>query len=206
MEAIKMIGNQDKLWVNRGRFQAIILIFWAGAALAVLIPVTRFLRGAFPLFTVVWLVVPLLVVISTGDAQRVGFRRISWQMFLSTTILNLAALLLIALIFEPWSHSYQALVREALSGTPPDTTFAWLVRYQGLRAWGGLLLFSGLVTIFGEELFFRGWLLQGAVYAGIYSWLAIGLVGGWAAARTNSIWPSLASATLWNSILVAWVL
>lgn len=100
--------------------------------------------------------------------------------------------------------------------------------------------FSGLVTIFGEELFFRGWLLQalrqrmnknlailvqavlftvpqalaglllapvqGVVYVVIYSLVAVGLVGGWAASRTRSIWPSLASATLWNALLIAAVI
>jgi membrane protease YdiL (CAAX protease family) len=100
-----------------------------------------------------------------------------------------------------------------------------------------MTLYSGLVTLFAEELFFRGWLLQlfrkrfgrtwavilqallfvlpnlfaalalpplqGWVYALIYTWLGIGVLGGWAAARTGSIWPSLISATLCNLILVA---
>jgi membrane protease YdiL (CAAX protease family) len=48
--------------------------------------------------------------------------------------------------------------------------------------------------------------LQGVVFAVVYSWLGVGVVGGWAAARTQSIWPSLASATLWNMIMIAWVL
>ncbi|OGN89700.1 MAG: hypothetical protein A2Y88_01840 [Chloroflexi bacterium RBG_13_48_10] len=48
--------------------------------------------------------------------------------------------------------------------------------------------------------------LQGLVYAIMYSFLGIGIIGGWAASRTQSIWPSLASATIWNIILVAWVL
>jgi membrane protease YdiL (CAAX protease family) len=43
--------------------------------------------------------------------------------------------------------------------------------------------------------------LQGLLYAVFYSWLAIGVVGGWAANRTGSIWPSLISATLCNLIL-----
>jgi membrane protease YdiL (CAAX protease family) len=96
-----------------------------------------------------------------------------------------------------------------------------------------------LVTLFGEELFFRGWLLQllqrrwgmlwaiivqatlftlpnllvalvlpplqGWLYILVYTWLAIGIVGGWAAARTGSIWPSLISATIGNLILVAMI-
>lgn len=183
---------------------------------------------------------PLLVVARTSNANRVGFQGISWRQFLGTTALNLSTLLLISALVESWSHTYQSLVKRAMAGTPPDTTFAWLVRFRGLTSWGGLLLYSGLVTIFAEELFFRGWLLQslqrkmnrgwtiliqaalftlpqllaalllsplqGVVFAVVYSWLGVGVVGGWAAARTQSIWPSLASATLWNMIMIAWVL
>jgi membrane protease YdiL (CAAX protease family) len=182
----------------------------------------------------------LLVVIRTLDAKQVGFRPISRRVFLTTSAINLSALVLISILVEPWSHAYRALVQGAIAGTPPDLTFAWLIRFKGLEAWGGLLLYSGLVTIFGEELFFRGWLLQalqrrmkkgwaillqatlftmpqllaallltpaqGMIYAIVYSWLAVGVIGGWAAARTQSIWPSLVSATLWNLLLVAYVL
>jgi membrane protease YdiL (CAAX protease family) len=100
-----------------------------------------------------------------------------------------------------------------------------------------MFLYSGLITLFGEELFFRGWLLQllhkrwgtvwaivvqallfvipnmlvafvlpslqGILYLLVYTWLAIGLIGGWAASRTGSIWPSLISATVCNLVLVA---
>jgi len=217
-----------------------VLVTWVGLAMVISILATFILRGSFPIFTLLWLIVPLLVVIRTHDAGRVGFIRISWRMFLGTTAINLALLLLVSLIFEPWAHSYQALVNGAISSSPPDTTFAWLVRFTGVPAWGGLLLYSGLVTIFSEELFFRGWLLQslrgkmnkpwaiviqaalftipqllaafllapskGLVYAILYSFLGIGTIGGWAASRTQSIWPSLVSATVWNLILVAWVL
>jgi membrane protease YdiL (CAAX protease family) len=216
-----------------------IFMVWVGIALAALVPATILLQASFPLFTVVWLIVPLLAVGLSRDATRVGFRGISWNKFLGTAAINLAALLLISILVEPWSHAYQALVRGAMSGASPDTTFAWLVRFEGLTAWGGLLLYSGLVTIFAEELFFRGWLLQllqrrvsrgwaiaiqaalftvpqllaalmlstvqAAVYAAVYSFLVVGLIGGWAAVRTQSIWPSLAAATLWNMIMIAWV-
>jgi membrane protease YdiL (CAAX protease family) len=217
-----------------------VLATWIGLALVLSVMATLYLRGSFPIFTFIWLIVPLLVVIRTHDAHQVGFSRISWQMFFITTAINLSLLVLVSLSVEPWSHSYQALVQGAVSGTPPDTTFAWLVRFKGITAWGGMLLYSGLVTIFGEELFFRGWLLQsllrkmnkawvfviqaalftipqllaaflltpvqGIIYAVVYSFLGIGIIGGWAAARTQSIWPSLVSATIWNLIMIAWVL
>ncbi|MGE5222034.1 MAG: lysostaphin resistance A-like protein [Omnitrophica WOR_2 bacterium] len=235
-----MIGAQAKPQLKRWGIAETVFIVWTGLALLVLYPAARLLKGSFPIFTVVWLVVPLLVVARAGGAGRVGFRSITPRVFLSTAVVNLGALILISLLVEPWSHAYQALVKGALASIPPDTTFAWLVRFKGLSAWGGLLLFSGLVTIFGEELFFRGWLLQallakmnkgwailiqavlftipqllaalllapwqGVVYAVIYSFLGVGMIGGWAAARTRSIWPSLASAVIWNAILAAWVL
>ena len=46
---------------------------------------------------------------------------------------------------------------------------------------------------------------QAANYVFGYSWLAIGMIEGWAAARTGSIWPSLITATIANLLFVAWV-
>jgi len=220
--------------------EEITLVIWAGIALVLLIPATLFLRGSFPIFTVIWLIIPLMVVLRSSEAPRVGFRRISWRIFLTTASINLVLLLLVSMAVEPWSHTYQALVRGAMAAVPVDTTFAWLVRFKGIIAWIGLLFFSGLISIFGEELFFRGWLLQGLlsrmnkvwaiviqaalfavpqllavfalsptqgiIYSVVYSFLAIGIIGGWAAAYSRSIWPSLAAATIWNLIMVAWVL
>jgi membrane protease YdiL (CAAX protease family) len=118
-----------------------------------------------------------------------------------------------------------------------DTTFRWLVQYEGVPAWAGYVLFTLLVGIFAEELFFRGWLLQalreripvawaivvqavlfsvpqslaalmmpwpqGFFFAVGYAFVGIGLIGGWAAARTGSIWPSLISAVVLNTVLTA---
>jgi membrane protease YdiL (CAAX protease family) len=235
-----MNDNQIEPLVKKWGNPETVFVAWVGSALLALVPVMVFLQGAFPLFTVLWLTVPLLVVLRTRDANRVGFRKIPGRVFISTTAINLGALLLVAIMVEPWSHSYQALVKGAIASLHPDTTFAWLIRFKGFTAWSGMLFYSGLVTIFGEELFFRGWLLQwlqrrmdtrwaiilqaalfslpqllaalllsplqGVIYTVIYSWLAVGVIGGWAAARTNSIWPSWMSTTLWNIFLVAWVL
>ena len=214
----------------------IIFAIWCLLALAALIPVSILLEGSFPIFTVLWILVPLGVVLKTKDASRVGFRLIPWREFVRVSVINLVGLLLIALLLEPWSHTYQRLLEAALSSRTPDTTFAWLLRYPRVPALGGMLFYSGLVTLFGEELFFRGWLLQalkkrmktpwaialqalcfvipnllaaiflpalqGALYALGYTWLAIGLVGGWAASRTDSIWPSLFSAAVMNFVFV----
>jgi membrane protease YdiL (CAAX protease family) len=215
----------------------VIFTLWLLLALALLLPVTLLLWAAFPILTVVWILVPLVVVWRTNDPSRVGFRAISWRRLIQTTAINLAALLAIMALFEPWSHTYQKLLALALSGPAPDSTFAWILRFPRIPALTGMAIYSGSVTLFGEELFFRGWLLQllqkhlaaawavllqalafvlpnllvalalpalqGWLYALVYTWLAIGLIGGWAASRTGTIWPSLISATLCNLILVA---
>ena len=223
MERRRALGMQALFWI------------WVPLALASLLPVTALLQGAFPFFTVVWLAAPLLAVLRSRDPGGAGFRVVPGKTFLGVTAINTGALLLVTLLVEPWSHTYGLLVAKALSSNPVDTTFGWLVRYPGLPGWIGMILFSGLVTIFAEELFFRGWLqqglarrmppglaillqaflftlpqaiaalllppAQGALYALAYSFLAVGLVGGWAAWKTGSIWPSLISATLFNLVL-----
>jgi len=222
---------------NRRKRPEICFAGWCLLALASLVPVTILLEGSFPIFTVLWIAIPLAAVARIKDASRVGFRAIAWREFIRVTAINLGGLSVIMLLVEPWSHTYQRLLEAALSNQTPDTTFAWLLRYPRVPALGGLLLYSGLVTLFGEELFFRGWLpqilkkrvrapwaiaiqalcfvipnllasfflpaLQGVLYALVYTWLAIGMVGGWAASRTDSIWPSLFSATVMNFVFVA---
>lgn len=217
----------------------IIFFFWCFLALAALLPVTNLLHGTFPIFTVLWLLVPLIVVVFSKDSGKVGFRAIPRGELVRVTVLNLGGLFLVMLLVEPWSHTYQMLIESALSTQPPDTTFAWLLRFNRMSALGGMFFYSGLVTLFGEELFFRGWLLQfllirwgrlwavtfqallftlpnllvtfvlppiqGILYALVYTFLGIGIIGGWAASRTQSIWPSLISATIANFLFVAWL-
>jgi len=61
---------------SRWRQPEIIFVIWSILALVVLLLVTKYLNGSFPLFTVVWIIVPLVVVAKTKDAGRVGFRKI----------------------------------------------------------------------------------------------------------------------------------
>jgi membrane protease YdiL (CAAX protease family) len=226
---------------TRGRWgpRETLFVLWIALGALALIAVTSLLAGSFTPFTLVWLAVPLFAVLRSRDAARVGFRAVPWRACLRTATIALAAQLVLMALFEPWSHAYAALVQAALASATPDPTFAWLIRLPGLPGYTGMALYSGLVTIFAEELFFRGWLLQllqrrlgsrqsvilqamlfvlpqglaalllaplqGIVFAGIYTFVVIGLIGGWAAARTGSIWPSLLAATLCNLIVTAFV-
>lgn len=221
---------------SRWKQPEIIFAIWSILALASLYPVTKYLDGAFPIFTVIWILVPLIAVAWTRDASKVGFRKISLREFIRVAAINISVLFLITLLVEPWSHTYQMLLEAALSSQPPDTTFAWFLRLPNVPALGAMLLYGGLVTLFAEELFFRGWLLQlfkrrwgatwsiaiqallftvpnllatfvlpplqSVLYVFVYSFLAVGVIGGWAASRTNSIWPSLFSVTVSNFLFV----
>ena len=210
---------------------------WIVLALASLYPVTTWLKGTFPIFTLLLLIVPLVALVRRWDANRIGIRVIRPADLAKYAGFSLGGALVLMAIFEPWSHTYRLLLSMATASPQPDTTFGWLLRFPGPAGWVGFTLFAGLVTLFAEELFFRGWLLQwlqtrmrlnaaivmqallftvlqglaafllpplqGMLYGVVYSFLAIGLIGGWAAAKTQSIWPSLVSATVYNVIMVA---
>src|SRR5512141_1116469 len=94
----------------------IFFIVWIVLALASLIPVSRGLKGAFPIFPVLWILVPIIAVLVSKDPGRVGFRRVPARRLLLTIAINLGVLLLLMLAFEPWSHAYQKLVQAAMSG------------------------------------------------------------------------------------------
>ncbi len=213
----------------------LLAFIWIIAALLSLYPVTRLLNATFPIFTFLFLSVPLIALIFSRDAANISMRAIKWNDFFKYTALCLGANLVITAVFEPWSRTYQMLLQKALSSSSSDPTFGWLEYFSSPLGWIVFFFFAGLVSIFAEELFFRGWLqnrlmrkmnntwavilqatlftlpqllaafllplTQSILYGLVYSWLTIGLIGGWAASRTRSIWPSLASATLYNLIL-----
>lgn len=210
---------------------------WIGLALASLLPVAAHLDATLPVFTVIWLVVPLVSVLIARNAARVGFRALPVRDLVIISAINLVLLLLVMAVFEPWSGAYGTLVREATAGDP---TFAWLLRYPSPAGWLFMFLYSATVTIFAEELFFRGWLLQwllqrmgqwrailvqaalfavpqalpalfltplqAAVWIGAYAFLGVGVVNGWTAARTGTIWPGAIAAPLMNLIVIMLVL
>jgi membrane protease YdiL (CAAX protease family) len=121
---------------------------------------TLLLKSSFPVFTVIWIAVPLIAVIRRKDASSVGFRKVPLREYIKVTLINFGILLVLMAAFEPWSHTYRTLVEMAAGSSTPDSTFAWLKASGGIKGRTGMLLFSAFVTMFGEELFFRGWLLQ----------------------------------------------
>ncbi len=222
-----------------GKTETLSLV-WISAAILAAIGISTWLKGAFPSFTLLWLIPPLASLLLGRSARRLGIGPLPWRDYIRWTLILLAAFALLMALFEPWSHTYRALVSMAVASAPLDITFGWLVWFPGLPGYVGLLLFSGLVTIFAEEVFFHGWLLQallrkmrpvwavlltaalmtlpqalvvlvlplrqGLLYVLVYSFLEIGVIGGWSAARTRTIWPVLTAAVLTNFVLTLLVI
>lgn len=213
-----------------------ILIIWLILSIILSILFAIILETAIPIFTIIWLSVILIVVLRTKNAEFVGFSFVPLNELIKATLLNLGTTIFIIGLFEPWSHTYQMLLRLATESNNPDITFSWLTRFSGVKSWIGMFVFSGLVTMFGEEIFFRGFLfqyfrkrvhpniaiiiqslffiipnilvslfmtsLQGVIYTIVYAGIGIGIVGGFSAKKTNSIWPSLITAVIVNMLAV----
>ena len=163
----RMIPRVSALARPRGRshervFASATTVAWIwilGALVASVVAAWK-LDAAPPLFTVVWLVVPLIALVRHGDPGRIGIRAVALAQVARASAVAGLAVACLTLAVEPWSRAYSALVAEALAADPADITFGWLAHFDGIGAWAGFIVFSGLVTIFAEELFFRGWLLQ----------------------------------------------
>jgi membrane protease YdiL (CAAX protease family) len=151
-----MNKKKTKQWTQ----QETIALIWILSALLLAVAFSLWQSLSLPVFTLLFLILPFINLIRYGDASRMGMGGIKITSLLKWAGINLAALALIYAIFEPWSGAYAFLLEEATRAGATDPTFAWLTLLDGPAGWVGLLLFSGLITIFAEELCFRGWLLR----------------------------------------------
>ncbi|QRN82601.1 CPBP family intramembrane metalloprotease [Chloroflexota bacterium] len=141
--------------------QETIALIWIVAAMVIAIAVSLWRGFPFPIFTLIFLLPPLIKLLVTKDAKRIGMGSMAWQTYLKWTAINLGILAAIYLIFEPLSGAYRFLVEEATQPTTQDPTFFWIPTFNSPTNWIGLVFYSGLVSLFAEELCFRGWLLRG---------------------------------------------
>ena len=146
--------DKSKTWTSQETLALIWLL--AAAAIAIIYPIWQDL--ILPLFTLLFLAIPLVNLIIHKDAGRIGMGRIKFVKLLKWTGINLGALILVYAVFEPWSGAYAFLLEEATGPASTDPTFALLSLIDGLGGWAVMFLFTALISIFGEELFFRGWL------------------------------------------------
>ncbi|MGM0446360.1 MAG: CPBP family intramembrane glutamic endopeptidase [Bacillota bacterium] len=211
------------------------LTIWLSFALIVLTTIVFIYSTSIPIFTYVWLIVPLIVLFKDG-IKILGTIKVPKKILLKYTLVHFVLLSIMYLVFEPWSNAYRLLIELAVNASPPDPTFIWLSNGSEISSLIMMFLITLFITIFGEELFFRGYLYQrlkdklsplkaiifqavlfalpnlivtfmmplvsGIVYVFVYAFLGVGCIGGYTAYKTDSIWPSLISASLMNLILV----
>ncbi len=185
-----------------------------------------------PIFTLLFLLLPLINLLVRRDAQRIGMGAVGWEQVLKWTGINLVALAVVYAVFEPWSGAYRFLLREATRPEASDSTFAWLTIFSGPTGWLGMVLFSGFVSIFAEELCFRGWLLRvlepkvGPVWANVIQaalftlpqlvivflmpdpmmGIVYGLIYAFAAIGLINGWVSQKSSAIWPNLIAATVM
>lgn len=153
-----MLPAEQRTQTGERSHLVVVAILWTTLALLGLLFAPVLLEATTPIFQILWVAVPLLDLLRFRDPERVGFRPVAIRRI--GTMAAAAGLAYGALLVavEPWTGVYDQLLTLALEG--PDPTFAWLLRFESPVSWLGLALFSGFVTLYTEELFFRGWVLQ----------------------------------------------
>jgi len=224
----KNLMENKNSWGSQETFAAIWLI--AALIIAILIPFWKDL--SLPIFTILFLALPLIHLIRRKNAQQIGMGNIELGKILKWAAINLGALIVIYLIFEPWSGAYAFLLEQATTINSTDPTFAWLRLFEGPAGWAGMFLFSGLISIFAEELCFRGWILNrlkpnigsfwaNVIQAAIFTLpqlvvafmmpsLAMGLVYGlvyaFGAIGLINGWISMKTGAIWPNLIAASVM
>jgi membrane protease YdiL (CAAX protease family) len=148
--------KKKKQWGKQETFA----LTWLLGAIVVAVGFSLWQGLNLPIFTLLFLLLPLINLLVRRDAQRIGMGAVGWEQVLKWTGINLVALAVVYAVFEPWSGAYRFLLQEATRPEASDPTFAWLTIFNGPTGWLGMVLFSGFVSIFAEELCFRGWLLR----------------------------------------------
>ena len=217
--------KNTKFWGSSETFAVIWII--AALLLAVLFPIWQDL--SLPIFTLLFLIIPLVILIKRKNAKRLGMGKIELGMILKWAAIYFGALILVYAIFEPWSGAYRFILSEATGSGSTDPTFFWLRLFEGPGGFLGMFLFSGLITIFAEELCFRGWLLRtlepkvGGVWANVIQaaiftlpqlvvvfimpsltmGLVYGLVYSFIAIGMINGWVSMKAGAIWPNLIAA---
>ncbi len=213
-----------------------LLLIWLGLAIIIAMTVMIVFKTQFSIFTFIWIIGTFISVLKRKNAESIGFNRVKINLLVKMTLINLVVSLGLISLFEIISRTYETLIEIACSSEMPDPTFVWLNEFPGITGYLSMFLFSSFVTIFAEEIFFRGVLLnyfskklgiwqgniiqsvlfslihiiiallmtplQGIILVLGYGFLIYGLLNGWTAYKTKSIWPGLITANINNLILV----
>ncbi len=142
----------------------------AAAVAAVVVPVV--IGASLPVLTLILLGIAALVLRRTGTPAALGLVRVPVGEFVQITVVATVAMTLLFGAAEVMTHPYRELLQLVGDESAPDSTFAWVIEYG--RGWGllGFAVYGALVTIFAEEIVFRGALMTWLRRRG--QWVAVG--------------------------------
>lgn len=147
-------------------------IGWLTAAAVAAVVVPLAIGASVPVLTFVWLMIAALVLRRAGTPSALGLVRIPGGEFARVTVATTVAMTLLFGAAELVTHPYRDLVDLIRVESTPDSTFAWVTEHG--RGWGlvGFAVYGVLVTIFAEEIVFRGALMTRWRQRG--AWVAVG--------------------------------
>jgi membrane protease YdiL (CAAX protease family) len=142
----------------------------AAAVAAVVVPVA--IGASLPVLTLVWLAIAALVLHRTRTPAGLGLVQVPIGEFIRITLGATVAMTLLFGVAEMTTHPYRELLDLVREESAPDSTFAWVVDHGA--GWGlvGFAVYGALVTIFAEEIVFRGALMTRLRPRG--PWVAVG--------------------------------
>lgn len=145
---------------------------WLAAAAVASVVVSLALGATLPVLTFVWLAIAALVLRRTGTPSALGLVRVPSREFARVTAAAAVAMTLLFGAAEVLLHPYRELLDLVREESAPDSTFAWVI--EDGWGWGlvGFAVYGALVTIFAEEIVFRGALMARLRHRG--RWVAVG--------------------------------
>lgn len=136
-----------------------ILTIWIMSSLLATTVAFIFLQSDFPFFIYLNLILSLIIVFKSKQIHQFGINTLPAKKLVLFAFVNLVSILMVYLLIEPWAHLYEKLLEISLE-QGVDITFGWIFHYPRIIALLIVLMFAGFVTIFSEELLFRG-ILEG---------------------------------------------
>lgn len=134
-------------------------LIWLTMAFLVTLLVFIYKNVDFPLFSMIWLMVSILL----GLNQRgeiLGFDQGSLKSTLKLSGLFLGVSWILIGFTEYFTGSYGALIDLIQETGSRDMSFSWLRDSRGMLNYLYFFLFTFFISIFAEEAFFRGYLLK----------------------------------------------
>jgi membrane protease YdiL (CAAX protease family) len=134
-------------------------IGWLGMAAAASVAVPIVIGAGVPVFTLVWLAIAALVIRRRRSPSVLGLARPPRGELVRVTGASMLLMTGLFGVAELTTHPYRDLLDLVRDEPSPDSTFAWVIEYGIGGGLVGFAVYGALVTIFAEEIVFRGALM-----------------------------------------------